>query len=82
MNNRVGGCQCGAVRYEVEGDSLRVGLCHCTDCRKTSGSAFTLFAIWPRSAFSCTGHIATYKGDRFARPADRGSSRFELMRRR
>jgi hypothetical protein len=65
MNNRVGGCQCGAVRYEVEGDPLRVGLCHCTDCRKTSGSAFTLFAVWRRSSFSCTGQIATYKGRSF-----------------
>ena len=61
----MGGCQCGAVRYAVEGDLLRVGLCHCTDCRKTSGSAFTLFAIWPRSAFSFTGHTATYKGRSF-----------------
>jgi hypothetical protein len=44
---------------------MRVGLCHCTDCRQTSGSAFTIFAIWPRSAFRSTAHVATFKGRSF-----------------
>jgi hypothetical protein len=44
---------------------MRVGLCHCTDCRQTSGSAFTFFAIWPRSAFRSTAHVATFKGRSF-----------------
>jgi hypothetical protein len=62
---RTGGCQCGSVRYEVSGEPLRVGICHCTDCRQTSGSAFTFFAIWPRSAFRSTSHVATFKGRSF-----------------
>jgi hypothetical protein len=62
---RTGGCQCGAVRYQVEEEPLRVGLCHCTDCRKTSGSVFSTFAVWPRSAFSSVSHVATYRGRSF-----------------
>ena len=62
---RDGGCLCGQVRYIVTGAPLRVGLCHCTDCRKTSGSTFTAFAIWPRHAFKLTGHLATYDGRSF-----------------
>lgn len=43
---RAGGCLCGALRYEVRGEPLAVCACHCTDCRRRSGSAFglTLFA--------------------------------------
>jgi hypothetical protein len=35
-----GGCLCGAVRYEYNGEVGAAGYCHCEDCRRTSGSAF------------------------------------------
>jgi hypothetical protein len=39
-----GSCLCGAVRYEV-GDSFRYAAnCHCSQCRRTTGSAFKPFA--------------------------------------
>lgn len=62
---RHGGCLCGRVRYSVTGDPLRVGLCHCTDCRRSSGSAFTFYAIWPRAAFNGEGETASHKGRDF-----------------
>src|SRR5262245_50842617 len=34
----VGGCHCGAVRYELQGPPNDVALCHCVDCRKNSGA--------------------------------------------
>ncbi|HET7330866.1 GFA family protein [Dyella sp.] len=38
-----GECLCGAVRYEVE-DSFGYALnCHCSQCRKATGSAFKPF---------------------------------------
>jgi len=61
----MGGCLCGAVRYSVRGEPLNVGRCHCTDCRKESGSAFSVYAIWPREAFEVTGELATYRGRAF-----------------
>lgn len=38
--NRIltGGCLCGAVRYQVEGEPLYAGFCYCVDCRKASGA--------------------------------------------
>lgn len=33
-----GGCYCGAVRYEVEGEMNNATLCHCVDCRRISGA--------------------------------------------
>ena len=29
-----GGCHCGAIRYEVEGEPQHSALCHCSDCRR------------------------------------------------
>jgi hypothetical protein len=34
-----GSCLCGAVRFEVEGSFERFFLCHCSFCRKDTGSA-------------------------------------------
>ena len=62
---RHGGCRCGAVRYEVRGEPQKVGLCHCTDCRKETGSDFLHYADWPRSAITVTGDYRTYSGRSF-----------------
>jgi hypothetical protein len=34
-----GGCLCGGVRYRITGPFRRAGQCHCSRCRKHSGSA-------------------------------------------
>ena len=62
---RRGGCLCGAVRYSVQGEPLHVGRCHCSDCRKESGSAFTVYAQWPADALELIGELATYDGRSF-----------------
>lgn len=33
-----GGCLCGAVRYEAGGEPVRFYHCHCSRCRKASGT--------------------------------------------
>jgi len=33
-----GGCLCGAVKYEVTGEPKRFYHCHCTRCRKATGT--------------------------------------------
>jgi len=62
---RSGGCLCGAVRYTVRGEPFHVGRCHCADCRKRSGSTYTIYGQWPLTAFEATGEYATYEGDGF-----------------
>lgn len=37
-----GSCLCGRVRYEVAGELSDVEYCHCSQCRKSSGSAFAV----------------------------------------
>jgi hypothetical protein len=41
-----GGCQCGTVRYRVEGPAREVSHCHCTICRRLHGAMFASFAIF------------------------------------
>jgi len=49
-----GGCLCGAVRYRVTGAPLRVGLCHCSQCRRQTGSALPSFVTWPLDRLELT----------------------------
>lgn len=39
-----GGCYCGAVRYEVADEFVYAAHCHCSNCRRATGSAFKSFA--------------------------------------
>jgi len=40
-----GGCLCGSVKYEVRGELGPAFFCHCSRCRKASGSAFAASAL-------------------------------------
>jgi hypothetical protein len=46
-----GGCQCGAVRYEVDGVPQHAALCHCSDCRKSSGAPMVAWAAFAEAEF-------------------------------
>lgn len=46
-----GSCFCGAVRYDIEDDLGRTYYCHCSRCRKTSGSPFSANAVIAPSQF-------------------------------
>ena len=38
-----GGCQCGAVRFRIEGDLGEASICHCRMCQKAMGGFFGPF---------------------------------------
>ena len=73
---RGGGCCCGKVRFVVRGEPKRVGLCHCLDCRKHSGSLFFAAAIFPEETVSVSGETRAYKNRHFCPTC--GSSVFGL----
>lgn len=50
-----GGCLCGALRYEAEGEPLYAGYCCCADCQKASGSGFVPFMGFPSRAVRFRG---------------------------
>ncbi len=46
-----GGCRCGSARFEVNLASSRTLNCHCVDCQKHLGAAFSTFTVVPREEF-------------------------------
>lgn len=42
-----GQCQCGAIRYQLSGEPSTVALCHCRDCRRSSGAPVMAWAEFP-----------------------------------
>lgn len=59
-----GSCLCGGVVFEIHGNVLEIGHCHCSQCRKAYGSAFGTIAVVSRNEFSYvsgTELIASFK---------------------
>jgi len=59
MEQRTGGCICGAVMYSIEGVPKRITICHCTWCQRRTGSAFGVEAVFDDSQISFTGESLT-----------------------
>lgn len=49
-----GGCHCGGVRYEVEGNAITHALCHCKDCRRHAGAPMVGWTMYPNAALKVT----------------------------
>lgn len=53
-----GGCACGAVRYRLRpGFRMKPYACHCTDCQKRTGSAFSEHMLVMRSDIDVVGDL-------------------------
>lgn len=79
----VGGCFCGAVRIAIDAEPLRIGICHCLDCRKRQGAIFHSFAVFPAKAVTITGETRQYQTRSFCPVCgsplfDRFGEEFEL----
>ncbi len=49
-----GGCHCGAIRYEVTGTAIVHALCHCRDCRRSSGAPMVGWTMYRADAVKVT----------------------------
>jgi hypothetical protein len=54
MAAMTGGCLCGAVRYESEGEPVFALQCHCRDCQRSSGTAYIAAVRVPSAGFRIT----------------------------
>jgi hypothetical protein len=49
-----GGCYCGAVRYQAQGDAVAKAQCHCRECQYLTGGAPNVFMAMPEEGFHYT----------------------------
>ena len=55
MTSRTASCRCGQLRATATGEPVRVSVCHCLDCQKRTGSAFSAQARWPADQLTIEG---------------------------
>lgn len=60
MQDRKGGCLCGAVRYVLKGEPRAIVTCHCTHCQKQSGSLFSFNLVMRESDYDQQGETKVY----------------------
>jgi hypothetical protein len=70
MTVREAACSCGQLRLTVQGDPIRVSVCHCLACQRRTGSPFGQQARFPRERVQITGTAHDY-----VRASDDGEER-------
>ena len=57
-----GQCLCGAIKYEIANAPAMMGVCHCKNCQRQAGSAFSTLAGVPKAELTFTeGEPALYR---------------------
>lgn len=67
MPERLASCSCGQLTARVEGEPLRVSICHCLACQRRSGGPFAQQARFRREQVTVAG-----RATEFARVGDEG----------
>jgi len=55
-----GGCLCGAVRYEIDGEALGGALCHCRTCQQAHAAPMVAFFSTPLTGFRLSGELTGF----------------------
>lgn len=56
-----GSCLCGSVKYVCSGEVVTAGNCHCFNCKKATGSAYSAVLFVPENSVEITGEIKYYE---------------------
>lgn len=61
MAKHTGQCLCGEVSYHFDVDPLMAGVCHCKNCQRQAGSAFSTICGVPKAALEISGEPKLYE---------------------
>lgn len=73
---RIARCCCGDASIEVEGDPVLNAICHCSSCKRRTGTAFGWSAYFPDAAVTAKHGTAQI----YAREGEAGYQRFFCAR--
>jgi hypothetical protein len=69
MTTRRAACSCGQLTITVEGEPVRIAMCHCLACQRRTGAVISNQARWPRERVRVSGRSTAW-----ARKAESGNS--------
>lgn len=64
---QTGRCLCGAVSWTATVPPIRVGWCHCSQCRRHTGAPAAAFAVFPAGGVTIAGPEAFHRSSTAAR---------------
>ena len=50
-----GGCQCGQIRYALQGEPILAAICHCTMCRRANAAPAVAWAMYKETDVRFSG---------------------------
>jgi hypothetical protein len=53
-----GSCLCGSLTYTCDAEPMMQAICHCKDCQRSSGAAFSMNVVVPEEEFHLSGDTA------------------------
>ena len=62
-----GQCHCGAIHYEMRGETAHQALCHCSDCRRHAGAPLVAWAMVAADNLTIRGVPQTYASSEHGR---------------
>jgi hypothetical protein len=74
MGKLDGRCLCGAVSYTSDAEPVGAAVCHCRNCQRHSGTAFSFVVLVPAQSLAVTGDaLASFAqaGDEHDEPTTR-----------
>ena len=57
---RTAACSCGQLTATVDGEPVRISVCHCLACQRRTGSVFGAQARFPRDSVDIRGDSTAY----------------------
>ena len=69
MSETQGQCLCGDITFQVTGEPVMQGNCHCTDCKRATGASYATIAFFKTEQFT----LLSGTPKRFAHETDSGS---------
>jgi hypothetical protein len=62
MGKLDGRCMCGSITYSCDADPVATAVCHCTECQRQTGTAFSVVVGLPVDALKVEGDtLAMFK---------------------
>lgn len=56
-----GRCNCGGARYKIAGAPVAVVACHCRNCQRQSGTAYSVNLIVAAASLTIEGNLSRYE---------------------